>query len=65
LTCDEAKKGFTKQIRLLDGEKYNLTLSKIPNSSYVHTIKGKAMPNEEKKQIIGYGDLLVEFDVQF
>jgi DnaJ-class molecular chaperone len=65
LTCDEAKKGFTKQIRLLDGEKYNLTLSKIPNSSYVHTIKGKGMPIEEKKQIIGYGDLLVEFDVQF
>lgn len=65
LTTDEALKGFTKTIRLLDGEKYMLTLDKIPRSSYVHTIKGKGMPIDNKKQIIGYGDLSVEFDVIF
>lgn len=65
ITSDEAVNGFSKTIRLLDGEKYVLTLNGIPNSSYVHTIKGKGMPIDDKKQIVGYGDLLVEFDVSF
>jgi len=65
LTYNEAKNGFSKTIRLLDGEKYTLTLNGIPNSSYIHTIKGKGMPIDEKKKIVGYGVLLVEFNVIF
>lgn len=65
LTSNEASSGFTRTIRLIGGEKYVLTLDKIPKSSYVHTIKGKGMPIDDKKQIVGYGDLLVEFDVSF
>lgn len=65
LTYEEAKNGFKKTIKLLNGEKYTLSLNCIPNSAYVHTIKGKGMPIDEKKQIVGYGDLLVEFDVIF
>lgn len=65
LTYGEAKNGFKKTITLLDQEKYVLSLNGIPKSSYVHVIKGKGMPIDEKKQIVGYGDLLVEFDVQF
>lgn len=65
LTSKEAQNGFQKTIRLLNGEKYILKMDKIPRSSYVHTIKGKGMPIDEKKHVVGYGDMLVEFDVVF
>lgn len=65
LTHKEALSGFKKTIKLLNGENYILQLNKIPRSSYIHTIVGKGMPIDEKRQIVGYGDLLVKFDVTF
>jgi len=65
VTCQEAQHGFSKTIRLLDGEKYIIKLPKIPNSSYVHKIIGKGMPIRQDRKTIGNGDLLVEFDVSF
>ena len=65
LTYDEAKNGFKKTIRLLNGDKYVLVLKGIPKSSYSHKIIGKGMPIDEKKKVIGYGDMIVEFDVIF
>jgi DnaJ-class molecular chaperone len=65
ITCHEAQHGFSKTIRLLDGEKYVLKLPKISNSLYVHKISGKGMPIRQDRKTTGHGDLLVEFNVSF
>ena len=65
ISLHDAQNGFKKNIILLDGSKYMLNINKLKNSKYIHKIKGKGMPISKNAEIIGYGDLLIDFDIIF
>jgi len=67
ISQDEAMNGFERKIKDMSGKDIKITFNNggIPNSNYVHRIKGVGMPIRKEGQMIGYGDLLVGFDINF
>jgi len=58
---NEIKKPFTKIIQLLDGSNITFTFPSIKRSDYVHIIRQKGMPIRHNGNVVGYGDLYVNF----
>jgi DnaJ family protein B protein 4 len=65
ITQDEADYGFEKTIRdFLDNE-IQISLKKgIPDHNYVHKIKHAGMPIRKEGRVVGYGDMLVGFNIK-
>ncbi len=63
ITLKEALMGFNRSLRTLDREAISFVIDKLKSSKQTHTIKGKGMPIRKNGKNIGYGDLIIEFDI--
>ncbi len=63
ITFREPKTGFSRSLRTLDGEMVTFTVDKLNRSSDTHVIKNKGMPIRKKQKNIGFGNLVIEFDI--
>jgi DnaJ-class molecular chaperone len=59
VTLDEAMNGFTRTIKCINGDKFELKLDDIPRTDMIHIIKEKGM----KKDYGSYGDIIFSFVV--
>ena len=65
ISLDMALKGFTKKIKTMNGKMHTIKINKLPNSDYKHTVRNGGMPIRKNKRNIGYGNLIVRFNVKF
>jgi DnaJ-class molecular chaperone len=65
ISWTEALKGFTKEIKFLDKSTDTIKLKGIPSSDYKYTIKNKGMPIRKEGRQLGYGNLIINFVVNF
>ncbi len=65
ISLDMALKGFTKKIKFIDGKYEDIKINKLSSSDYEHIISNKGMPIRKNKQNIGYGNLILKFNVLF
>jgi DnaJ family protein B protein 4 len=65
ISLKEALEGFTRCVTLFDGKFETVRLKSIPSSDYIHRAKSGGMPIRKKGELIGKGDLLVNFIVDF
>jgi DnaJ-class molecular chaperone len=67
MTCDitlkEAIMGFTRSLRVFDGELVSFQVNSLNKSSDTHVIKNKGMPIRKNGKQIGYGNLVVDFEI--
>lgn len=63
LTLKEALCGFSKKIQLLNDEYETISLAQLPNFNYIQKIPNKGMPKRKYGHAIGYGDLIVRYEV--
>ncbi|GCA63243.1 hypothetical protein KIPB_008735 [Kipferlia bialata] len=55
--------GFSAELPCLSGRTHQLHIDSVVEPGYVHVIKGEGMPISKRPG--SFGDLLVEFDIQF
>jgi DnaJ-class molecular chaperone len=63
ISLDSALKGFSIRITLIDGSAQIIKVPKMKTSKYIHRLSGKGMPIRKGGRVIGYGDLLIDFDI--
>ena len=59
VTLDEAMNGFTRNIKCINGDKFELKIDEIPRTDMIHIVKEKGM----KKDYGSYGDIIFSFVV--
>lgn len=65
ISLNNVLKGFKKKIKMIDGSNYSLNIHKLKNSKYIHRVASKGMPIRKHRSVIGYGDLLIDFNIHF
>jgi len=65
ITLDEALNGFTKDIVGINKQKHKIKVNKLANSNETHRVMDGGMPIRKNKRKIGYGDLVVSFNIIF
>jgi len=65
ISLDMALNGFVRPLKLMNETVHNIKIDKLPNSDYKYIIKNGGMPIRKNKLHIGYGNLIVRFDVLF
>jgi DnaJ family protein B protein 4 len=65
ISLDMALKGFTKSIRVMNGKMHTIKIMKLPNSDYKHTVINGGMPIRKNKKNVGYGKLIIRFNIEF
>lgn len=63
LTLTEALCGFNKDIKMLNGANYTVSLDQLPEFNYKQKITGKGMPKRKGGCAVGYGDLIVNYNI--
>jgi len=64
VTLDQAINGIDTKIKGLDGTEYRVNLPNgITQTSHIHPLKGKGMPIRKNGKVVGYGNILVGFNV--
>lgn len=64
ITLKDALNGFTKKIPLINGDYYDLKINKIRESDFKYTIKNAGMPIRKSGKNLGYGDMVISFNIK-
>lgn len=62
---DEVFKGFTRTIKLLNNKTEIINIQKLNNSNDTINIKNGGMPIQNNDTVTSYGDLIIEFKINF
>ena len=63
ISLHEALNGFNKNIKLLNDKTELITISKLSHSKDTHIIKKLGMPIRKDGKVIGYGNLIINFNI--
>jgi DnaJ-class molecular chaperone len=63
INLSDVKKGFTKDIKIIDGTIKTIKVPSFNNTGYLHKISDGGMPVRVNGKQVGYGDLFISFDV--
>lgn len=63
ITLNQALSGFKKRIKTLTGSYKIIKVNKLKESKEVYVVKGEGMPIRKGGERIGYGDLIVKFNI--
>lgn len=65
ISYEEAKNGFSRNINLINGKSHILNVDKIDESDETKLVLNGGMPIRKNKINLGYGNLVVSFNVKF
>lgn len=65
ISYDEAINGFSRDIKLINGKSHLLKVDKINESDESKVVLNQGMPIRKNKINLGYGNLIVNFNVKF
>lgn len=65
ISLDMAQNGFSKSIKTMNGKMHTINIEKLPNSDHKHIVRNGGMPIRKDKKNIGYGNLIIRFNVKF
>jgi len=63
ITLREAIIGFNRSLKAFDGELVKFSINSLEKSSDTHIINNKGMPIRKGGKKIGFGDLVINFDI--
>lgn len=64
-SINQLKNGFVEKFILLDNSNLVVNIPPLKRSNNIHVLKGKGMPIRQKGNIVGYGDICIDFLICF
>lgn len=61
----EAKNGFSRAIKFIDGSSQVINFKPIDKKDYVHIVRNKGMPTRVNGNQVGFGNLNIHFTINF
>jgi len=61
----DALNGFQKTVKTLNGKREIIVINNLVESNYKYIIKNGGMPIRKNSKIVGHGDLIVNFNINF
>ena len=65
ITLDEALQGFTRTLKTFNGETEIIKINSLKKSNQIYTLTGLGMPIRKNKRVVGYGDIIIKFYIEF